>query len=181
MGNIPNAMSIEGEWVGYYLHPEEDERCPILARFEIEGNRLSGTMVDERTSWTYSVREWADNPETDPQLRRAYEDFLEQYPDVTHTTTLSPNSLLKGFIRGNKIRFTKHYSHPGWSIWAATNLETIHQVSPPTHLEYIGTLNLEETVINGEWKLSETGLYGLIKSPQSTGTFRLKRRVQELD
>ena len=170
-------MGIDGEWSGFYVQPQWcDEECPIAVQFKLRGNRLSGTMVDERLSWTRSIREILESLDIDSETRRNYEEWVQVCPDAHLTTTLARDSRLSGKVSNQKIEFIKEYAYPQEWVWSGPGIKTLRQVQSDVRIVFSGTLSGSGKEIEGEWRIYKIMFFGLLKQLEASGKFFLSRK-----
>ncbi len=180
LDNQPSAsmpeFDISGEWVGDYS--QSDRRSPIRATLQQEGQRLSGTMVDLRTSSDRSlfdaVAEAGLPPGTDEQIDEQVRRLLQanDKEPIRARAVLPEQSLLNGQVRGRSVRFTKIYQGQhivGYQLGD----RGIAQVIERHAVEYSGRLAVDGQSIQGQWTIHDP------QSPKGllTGGFVLRRET----
>lgn len=168
----PGDGSAEGEWAGFYFM--EQGKYPISLSLHGEGGELRGTMVDERTTWTETIKEVIRILPSNAADPRAWANFAAQYPDATMTTRIPANSKVRGKQSREKVHFTKVYEGLQELIWSEPypdNAEA-YEMSP---VEYVGKLNRDGSEMWGTWSIPAPPILGVVKRTLASGTFQLKR------
>ncbi|MBC8063987.1 MAG: hypothetical protein H7Y17_04100 [Chlorobia bacterium] len=169
-------MEIVGEWIGAYFDSMlSDAEVPIRATLLVSGEKLTGTMVDERSSFTQTIQQVISGIPSDSKHLPTWKLFASQFPDAILTTKLPENSRLHGKIKSTSIRFEKEYAGRQTSTWSAANLETTTENAPQYTIVYTGELSLNSSEIRGRWVVFESFLFGLGKRESNSGEFHLRR------
>lgn len=176
-------MAIDGAWQGFYAYPSQSGRSrpdnyPITALFQTHGDRITGRMWDGETSWETPFTEIVqDNreswSETDVKIA---EMIVERTPEVTYKSSLPTESELLGTCKPPIINFVKKYIGVHESLWSGPDGEHLIHRTSSHKVFYVGTLNEDETVIEGTWFIREPGMFGRWRKPNATATFRLERK-----
>lgn len=146
-----------------------------MATIEFEDGRLSGTMIDERRSWSTPVKGLHDSLPQGSKTALLWEEFALHYPEAVITTYMPSDSMLNGVVIGRLVKFRKVYRGSNLVTYSGSGLDLTLEEPQEGILEYVGTLSESETVLEGHWRIFEKSFFGLRERIIATGKFRLSR------
>lgn len=177
-------MSIDGEWIGFYLEPtgvrksprEAPPDCifPIEANLKVVDGHISGTMTDlrpecERTTVRY-VQIMSNR--MDFKTLNSWEKHIREHPDGMIRTNVWPESSIEGTIDGDEIIFKKSYLGPCETlIWSSYYEQK--NVLKRAYVMYYGRLSADRNLMEGHYKFF-SGYDGQVPT-YANNYFELKR------
>jgi hypothetical protein len=182
LDNYAQESVLNGTWEGYYDHNNKvysSKNFPITAMIEQDGKSFRGVMFDGVTEFRHDYRTIieANEGRMSPFVENLARQTLERCPDYQIESSLPAESRVRGKILGATISFTKTYfgpySHYGNAGYGRVLLRQINQ----HRVNYQGTLNPGNNVIEGEWTIRSGGFLGLFRRTVGTGKFQLVRKM----
>jgi hypothetical protein len=173
---MPESLNVTGHWTGHYT--QRDQRRAIAAELTQQGAELRGRMRDVETVFERSVFEVAAEgglpPGADEQI---VAHLRRQFPDdprapIRAASTVPPDSLLAGSVRGHTVAFLKTYQGEAFTGFQVGGQRVGITVTGHA-VYYHGEVSADGETIEGTWWIDPDGHPA---GRRTEGTFVLRRQ-----
>jgi hypothetical protein len=176
---LGDRHGVSGYWSGHYQYDsllQAGRTCPVAATlWEVRG-RIEGVMSDGLTHSAYSLRKVLDNADAMGKISAVvFEAMLRRHPGTTVEMSLPTDSVLRGRLRGDTLRFTKTYEGACTTRFLDAGWTLASVVSRHHRVHYSGVFDVARGVIEGTWEIRHPGPFGRFLPRRGTGTFFLAR------
>jgi hypothetical protein len=172
---MAQPVDLTGRWAGHYQ--QHGHAHPLAAELTQTGDRLTGTMRDEETTFESSVFEAAMEaglpPGADEQIIIRLRGLFPESPraPVRSATELPATSVLEGTVRGRTVSFLKTYEGEHFSGYRVGD-QRVGVMIPRHEVHYQGHVSDDGTAFEGRWWIEPGPELG---GRRTEGSFVLRR------